>query len=267
MPFGIRNAARTFQHFMDQVLRGVHFCYDYIDDLLIASPNTEEHKHLRSVFEQLQDHGVVSNPAKCELGVTLLQFLGHQIDSHGIRPLEDKVRVVREFPQPTTQCKLHVFLGFVSFYYRFLPHAAHTLQPLHRLFTDMRDGTTGLCWTTGATTAFANIKQALANATLLSYPKPVAPMTIMCDASNTAVGAVLQQHIGQQWCPIAYCSKKLKPAETHYKTFDLEVLAIYLAIKHSRHFVEGHKFQVLTDLKPLTHALLSSPERYTPRQV
>ena len=52
MPFGLRNAAQTFQRFMDQVLRGLHFCYDYIDDLLIASPNPEEHKqHLWSVFE------------------------------------------------------------------------------------------------------------------------------------------------------------------------------------------------------------------------
>ena len=268
MPFGLRNAAQTFQRFMDQVLRGLHFCYDYIDDLLIASPNPEEHKqHLRSVFERLQDHGVVINPAKCELGVTQLQFLGHQIDSQGIRPLEDKVRVVREFPQPTTQRKLREFLGFVNFYHRFLPHAAHILQPLHRLLTDTKDSTTELCWTSEATTAFVNIKEALANATLLSYPKPDAPTTIMCDASDTAVGAVLQQHIGEQWCPIAYFSKKLKPAETRYSTFDRELLAIYLAIKHFRHFIEGRKFQVLTDHKPLTHALLSSPDRYTPRQV
>ena len=32
-PFGLRNAAQTFQRFIDQVLRGLHFCYAYIDDL------------------------------------------------------------------------------------------------------------------------------------------------------------------------------------------------------------------------------------------
>ena len=57
MPFGLQNAAQTFQRFMDQVLHGLTFAYNYIDDLLIASNNSEEYKnHLRNVFERLQDH-------------------------------------------------------------------------------------------------------------------------------------------------------------------------------------------------------------------
>ena len=43
MPFGLRNAAQTFQRFMDQVLRGVPSAYTYIDDVLIASSNPEQH--------------------------------------------------------------------------------------------------------------------------------------------------------------------------------------------------------------------------------
>ena len=62
MPFGLKNAAQTFQRFMDKVLRGLDFCYDYIDDLLIASKSPEEHlKHLRLVFERLSQHGIVIN--------------------------------------------------------------------------------------------------------------------------------------------------------------------------------------------------------------
>ena len=53
MPFGLRNAAQTFQRFMDQVLRGLSFAYYYIDDVLIASSNPEEHlQHLKIVFER-----------------------------------------------------------------------------------------------------------------------------------------------------------------------------------------------------------------------
>ena len=51
MPFRLRNAAQTFQRFMDQVLRGLDFCYIYIDDVSIASNTPEEHKvHLRLVL-------------------------------------------------------------------------------------------------------------------------------------------------------------------------------------------------------------------------
>lgn len=37
MPFGLANAAQMFQRFMDNVLRGLDFCFCYIDDILIVS--------------------------------------------------------------------------------------------------------------------------------------------------------------------------------------------------------------------------------------
>ena len=119
---------------MDQVLRGLTFAYNYIDDLLFTSEDSEEHKNrLRTVFERLQDHGILINQSKCELGALQLQFPGHQIDSQGIRPLLDEVQAVEEFPQPTRTCKLREFLGLVNFYHNFLPNAAHILQRLQKL--------------------------------------------------------------------------------------------------------------------------------------
>ena len=88
----------------------------------------------------------------------------------------------------------------------------------------------------------------------------------MTDASDTAVGAVLQQEIGDTWQPIAFFSRKLRPAETRYSAFDRELLAVYLSIKHFRHFVEGREFFILTDHKPLTFALSATTDKYTPRQ-
>ena len=115
--------------------------------------------------------------------------------------------------------------------------------------------------------AFENIKQALSKITLLFHSKQDAPTSIMTDASSCAVGAVLQQYIDSQWCPIAYFSKKLKPAEIKYSTFDREILAVYLAIKHFRHCIEGRQFKVFTDHKPLIFSLASHSDHYTPRQI
>ena len=89
----------------------------------------------------------------------------------------------------------------------------------------------------------------------------------MTDASSCAVGAVLQQYINNQWCPVAYFSKKLKPSEVKYSTFDRELLAVYLAIKHFCHFIKGRQFKVFTDHKPLTYSLSTHSDCYTPRQV
>ena len=49
MVFRLCNAAQTFHRFIDQVLCGLHFCYDNIDDVLVASANAEEYeKHKTS---------------------------------------------------------------------------------------------------------------------------------------------------------------------------------------------------------------------------
>lgn len=266
MPFGLRNAAQSFQRFMDQILRGLDFCYAYIDDLLVASKSMEEHQHhLRLVFHRLDQYGVVINPTKCEFGVTQLQFLGHCVDSHGIHPLADRVQVIRDFPLPTTQRKLREFLGLINFYHRFIPKCANILQPLNDLLSAAKGACKEVCWNDTASEAFTAIKESLAKATLLMHPKPNAPTSLTVDASDTAVGAVLEQHIEGEWKPISFFSKKLKAPETRYSTFDRELLAIYLAIKHFRHFLEGRTFCIFTDHKPLTYALSAVTDRHTPR--
>ena len=119
MPFGLKNAAQTFQRFMDQVLRGLHFAYTYIDDVLIASSSEEEHhQHLKQVFDRFKDYGVVINPSKCQLGVPSLQFLGHIVNKDGISPLESRVSAVRDFPLPKSQRKLREFLGLINYWSR-----------------------------------------------------------------------------------------------------------------------------------------------------
>ena len=144
---------------------------------------------------------------------------------------------------------------------QFLQAFARILQPLNILAaTTKKEEWT---WNEQAAAAFQAAKTALAEATLLCHPVPDAPTSIMTDASDIAVGAVLQQFHQGNWRPIAYFSKQLKPNEKKYSTFDRELLAVYLSIKHFRHFVEGRAFHVKTDHKPLTSALRTSTSKHT----
>ena len=154
MPFGLRNAAQTFQRFIDQVLRELPFSFAYLDDILMASHDAEHLDHLCQVFTCLQEHGLQIHPDKCVLGTASLDFLGFHVDQHGIRPLDNKVQVLKDFPLPPTQRKLRQFLGLVNFYHHFLPRCAQVLQPLHDLLKTAAKGNTSLEWTASAMAAF-----------------------------------------------------------------------------------------------------------------
>ncbi len=66
MPFGLRNAGNTFQRMMDRILAGLSFVFCYLDDIIIASRDEQEHlEHLREVFSRLREAGLVINAEKC----------------------------------------------------------------------------------------------------------------------------------------------------------------------------------------------------------
>ncbi|BHF68050.1 hypothetical protein SprV_0301108000 [Sparganum proliferum] len=265
MPFGLRNASQTFERFIDRVLRGLPFVYVYIDDVLVASRDVEEHlQHLTLLFDRFQQFGVTLHPAKCILGATSLEFLGHLIDSNGIRPLPSKVAAIRDFPAPTSKRQVQRFLGVVNFYRRFLPNCADTILPLTNLLSGSKR-TFEL--TPAALTSFEQVKALLADATLLTHYHADAPISLMVDASNVAVGAVLQQSLPDSTVPLAFFSKKLSKAETRYSTFGRELLAAYLAVRHFRHLLEGREFTIFTDHKPLTFALRSRTDKLNPREI
>ena len=267
MPFGLRNAAQTFQRFMDQVVRGLDFVYVYIDDLLVASSSPEEHQqHLRQLFARLAEYGLVINPDKCEFGKSELTFLGHHISKDGILPLQEKVQVILDFLLPSSSKKLREFLVMVNFYHRFIDNCATLQAPLIALLTWADQLKSRPQWTGELETDFNKLKQALAAVSQLIHWHPYAETSLVVDASDVAVGAVLQQKIGGAWQPYGFFSKKLKPAETRYSTFGRELLAIYLTIKHFRYLLEGRPSYVLTDHKPLTFVFNQNSDKYTPRE-
>lgn len=107
MPFGLRNAAQTFQRLMNSVLRGVQFSFCYLDDILIASRNKEEYiEHVRTVLRCLHKHGIKVNASKCIFKVSKIPFLEYLVSKNGIMPLPDKVKAIQHFKKPTCINKL-----------------------------------------------------------------------------------------------------------------------------------------------------------------
>uniref|UniRef100_A0A5S6Q088 RNA-directed DNA polymerase n=1 Tax=Trichuris muris TaxID=70415 RepID=A0A5S6Q088_TRIMR len=265
MPFGLRNAAQTFQRFIDQVLRGINGCFAYVDDILVASASVKEHLQLLTkLFNRLAEFGLKVNPGKCVLGADSLVFLGHLIDHNGIKPSPAKVDAIQRFPKPSTTKQLRQFLGMINFYRRFLSHLANTLKPLDELVANTRSR---IAWTAAANDSFLKAKSALARATLLEHPEPSAPLALMVDASDQGIGAVLQQRINATWRPLAFFPRRLQERQKRYSTFGRELLAVYTAMKHFRSSIEGRELTVFTDHKPLVRAFENGSQNLLDREI
>ena len=125
------------------------------------------------------------------------------------------------------------FFGLASYYRRFVRNFASIAEPLTRLTKKH----TPFKWSTEAETAFNHLKQALVDATTLSFPVPGLPCILDTDASDVAVGAVLSQVIDGVERPIAFYSRIMNPAQRNYCPTRRELLAVVAALQHFRHYL------------------------------
>ncbi|XP_043985860.1 uncharacterized protein LOC122838896 [Gambusia affinis] len=203
MPFGLSNAPAYFQALVNDVLRDFLnvFVFVYLDDILIYSKSPAEHKrHVRLVLQRLLENRLYVKAEKCEFHKTSVSFLGFILEGGQVRPTEEKIRAVLEWPVPETRKQLQRFLGFANFYRRFIRNYSQTAQPL----TALTSTRTPFSWTPEADTAFIQLKTLFSNAPVLIQPDPSRQFIVEVDASDTGVGAVLSQEpemSSQMLCP------------------------------------------------------------------
>ncbi|GFX67795.1 retrovirus-related Pol polyprotein from transposon opus [Trichonephila clavipes] len=268
MSFGLRNAPSTFQRFITEVLYGLYFVFPYLDDILVASSTKEEHsEHLKMVFERFQQYGLRINVSKSLMGAGQVEYLGFLITAEEFRPLPEKVQAIFNYKLPETIHDLWTFLGMINFYRRYLKDAAKTQALLQELLRGAKKkDRRKVHWIDDTRRSFEKCKTDLAEAAFLSFPKSELSLSLCTDASDFAVGAVLQQLENEGWKPIAFYSKKLNETQTMYSNYDRELLGIYLLVKHFKHLLEGNDFVIYTNHKPLTFAFKQKNEKVSPRQ-
>jgi hypothetical protein len=142
---------------------------------------------------------------------------------------------------------IRAFIGLAGYYRRHVPNFAEFSKPL----TQLTKKEIPFVWTAEHQKAFEGLKKVLSTEPLLIYPDFSQPFIVACDASTTAIGAVLSQVRDGEERPIAYCSRQLNQAESKYSTTELELLAFLFATKQFRCYIYGRKFTVYTDHRAL----------------
>lgn len=195
----------------------------------------EQHKeHLHKVFEQLSKFNLNINVQKSIFGQDKVRFLGFDITADGTMPTAERVKAIQDYHMPKDVKELRRFLGMLNFYRRFLPNAAkHQVILNDYLKQSKKNDKTPISWTNEAIQTFSLCKDDLVNAATLSHPHINSTLALVVDASNYAIGGVLQQKEDNtsRWRPISYFSKKLSNTQQRYSTYDRELLSMYLGVK------------------------------------
>lgn len=268
MPFGLCNAPSTFQRLMQRMFgdqQGQSLLL-YLDDIVIYSSSVEQHlQRLEMVLGRLQKEGLKAKLEKCAFFQQEVGYLGHVISSQGVSTDPKKIEAVANWRRPSQVSELRSFLGFASYYRRFVNGFAKLAGPLHQLVAELagtkpRKGSgqaLGAAWTPQCEESFEALKSRLVSAPVLAYADFSRPFILEIDASYSGLGAVLSQETDSGIRPVAYASRGLRPTErnmSNYSSMKLEFLGLKWAMTEKfREYLLGHKCIVFTDNNPLSY--------------
>lgn len=258
LPMGLKNSPPTFQKVMNDTLQSCRqFAFVYLDDIIVFSKSPDEHlMHLDQMFSALLSKHFVLNPPKCEIMVSTINYLGHTINEMTITPLDDKIQAIINIHEPNTLARANKFLGALSWYRKFIPNFATLAAPIHAVTNLTKQDRRKFKWTFEQSQAFHQLKQMLTTTPLfLHFPVDNHPLILTTDASNFAIGGVLQQEVNGQLKNLYYHSQVLTPCERRYSAIEKEALAIYKCFNRMRPYLLGRTIIVKTDHCPLCNIM------------
>ncbi|KAF1313206.1 Pol protein, partial [Globisporangium splendens] len=263
MPQGLKNAPATFNRLVTHLLRP-HRAYapSYFDDIFVHSraegdlSAVDVHKrHLRSVLQCLRDNSLYCNLKKCIFGASEIPILGCYVGKAGVRADPEKIKAIADWPIPKNVKDLRKWLGLANYLHKYSHNYAARVRPLtHLLKKDVEWD-----WTSDVMNAFIDVKESLVRAPVLALPDHTKAFSVVCDASDFAIGcALMQKDDDGHERVVSYQSRLLKAAEKNYPVHDKELLAIkYALLKFRVHLLGATPFVVYTDHASLRTAINS----------
>lgn len=241
MPFGLCNAPATFCRLMETVLADIVWsrCLVYLDDIITFGKDFDTClSNLTAVFIRMRSSNLKLKAKKCELFRTEVDYLGHQVSRNGIRPSEKKVRTLHDWKMPQTLTEVRSFVGFCSYYRRFIPGFSDLSAPFVAL---TKKGVVCNTNTEACRESFDKLRKVLTALPMLYYADPTKEFLLDTDASYVAIGACLGQVReidGEETeVPIAFASKTLSESRRAYCTTKKELYAIVYFMRYWQSYV------------------------------
>lgn len=250
MPFGLCNAPRVFQRYVNKILTPIRdLAAVYLDDILLrATTFASAMEGLRSTFEIFRKEGLTLNLKKCSFMMDKVIFLGFEVSLGKVKPGPAKVKAIKEFKPPKSIHQIRQFLGLTGYFRHFVKNYALLIKPL----TNLLRKAVKWCWTEDVDKAFHKLKDLLTEQPVLAIYNPNAITEVHTDASAEGLaGILLQYQNDNRLHPIVYFSRQTRYPETKYHSYELETLTVVEPVRKFRVYLLGIKFTLITDCNAL----------------
>ncbi|MEG0619308.1 MAG: reverse transcriptase domain-containing protein [Bacilli bacterium] len=243
MPMGLKNAPRTFQRVISQIMLGLNFVVVYMDDILIFSKDYDEHlSHIKEVLMRLKTNNIAINQEKSKFAQPNVIFLGNNISRHGISPNLQRCKIDIKDININTPKRLMSLIGKLNWYRPFIENLSSLMAPL----TDKLKGKpVKIEWGDKDTEILQEILIRLNNNITLVPPDPNKKFILYTDSSDLGIGGVLKQNSQL----IGLFSHKFNDTELNYTITEKEIYSIYLSLEYFREIVYGCNIEVRCDNK------------------
>ena len=212
----------------------------------------EEHlTHIKKVYQKLQSANISMKLSKCHFFSKKIQYLGHIFSTKGIPPLPSKTQAMQKMHPSTTPKQVHLFLGFIGYYRKFIKNFTKITKPLTLLTRQQ----VKFDWTLEHQEAFTKLKDSIIQVQILCYPNPSKRYIVYTDASDDACRAqLMQEHDGTEF-PIAFLTHTFSDTQQKWSTTEQEAYGVYFAVTKWNYYLQGAEIIVRNNHKPLTKFL------------
>ena len=265
-PMGAHWSGDAFTQRYDEVTKDVENIAKCVDDAVLWAND------IAGAFAQVCDYmtllgrnGIVLNPAKFKFGKQSVDFAGFTITPDSVKPCDEYLEGILNFPAPTDISGARSFFGLVN-----QASYAFSMREVMQPFRDLLKKGNKFEWTEELQLLFEEAKQHIAELVkegvkIFDMTRPTCLATDWC---RQGVGFFLMQKHCQCMGPVVptCCATGWKlvfaggkfstPAESRYAPVEGEALAVVVALYKARYFVLGcNNLTVATDHKPLLKVL------------
>jgi hypothetical protein len=270
VPMGITPAGSYFQQTMavEVLAELLHQGREiYLDDLLQYDNSEEVHLiRLRETFTRARVKNLKFHPEKMVIGASAIGFVGHLIDTTGIRFSDEKLDGIRDFALPKTKRDLKSFLGLANYFRDHVSHHSDLAARLQGMIGnyEQKQRSAHLLWTPDLLACYSNLQEAIIQCQKLFYLDDSLPIHLATDASDYALGAYLYQvRPDGTEIPIRFVSKSFTGEQLRWNVPEKECYAIVFTLKKLEHLLRDNFFVLHTDHENLTRCYSSgSPKVY-----